>query len=143
MNRESAKAGLSIVIQSGFRSNETQKLIHESYKARNGKESAELYSARAGYSEHETGLAIDVASSVSSKPTGTAFSSTDEYAWLMENAHRFGFIIRYPEGKENFTGYRFEPWHLRYVGVEFATKLHSQNQCIEEYFQIESKYKEK
>lgn len=142
MNKELAGSGLSLTIQSGFRSNETQKIIHESYKAKNGKESAELYSARPGHSEHETGLAIDVTSSVSSKPTGTAFSATEEYAWLMENAHRFGFIIRYPEGKENWTGYHFEPWHLRYVGVEFATKLYNQNKCIEEYFRIESKYKD-
>ena len=101
-----------------------------------GKENADRYSARAGYSEHQTGLAIDV------NTIDMSFDNTSESVWLRENAYKYGFIIRYPKGKEEITGYMYEPWHIRYVGKELSNKLYKDGSYItlEEYYGINSKY---
>lgn len=132
-----AKAiGLNIYASSGYRSYSNQKYIYENYVSMDGKENADRYSARAGYSEHQTGLAIDV------NTIDMTFDNTSESVWLRENAYKYGFIIRYPKGKEDITGYMYEPWHIRYVGKELSNKLYKDGSYItlEEYYGINSKY---
>lgn len=135
LSSAAAKENLSIYIGSGYRSYHDQELIYDNYVERDGKEMADTYSARPGFSEHQTGLVIDV------NTIDDAFGATPEAAWLAEYAHEYGFIIRYPQGKEAYTGYQYEPWHIRYVGSELATKLYKSGQCLEEYLGIDSVYK--
>ncbi len=127
--------GVELNIISGFRSYSAQNRIYNNYVAKDGKIEADTYSARPGHSEHQTGLAIDVNSLLFS------FGETKEGQWLQNNAYKYGFIIRYPKGKENITGYRYEPWHLRYVG-DIASKLYNGGNWItlEEYLGITSEY---
>nr|WP_253288893.1 M15 family metallopeptidase [Amphibacillus sp. MSJ-3] len=126
--------GLNLVGVSGYRSNQRQTTIYQSSVANNGQEHADKFSARPGTSEHETGLAIDVSTSVIAFALEQTFQQTDEGSWLEENAHQYGFIIRYPEGKEDITGYSYEPWHIRYVGKELANHLYHESLTLEEYF---------
>ncbi|SHM85198.1 D-alanyl-D-alanine carboxypeptidase [Ruminococcus flavefaciens] len=120
---------------SGFRSYATQNTIYNNYVASDGVEVADTYSARPGHSEHQTGLAIDV-NSISND-----FIGTPECEWLAKNAHKYGFIIRYPKGKESITGYRYEPWHIRFVGIDTATAIYNSGLCLEEYLDIDSFYR--
>ena len=127
------EAGLIFLARSGYRSYETQVSLYQRYVDQNGQEDADRFSARAGHSEHQTGLAIDVtADSVNGQLT-TEFGKTAEGIWLKDNAHRFGYIIRYLEGRESETGYQYEPWHIRYVGVEAATEIYQNNWILEQY----------
>lgn len=126
--------GITLFIKSGYRSYETQKTIYNNYVARDGVAAADRYSARAGHSEHQTGLAFDLNS------LDQSFGQTPEGKWLAANCHKYGFIIRYPEGKENVTGYMYEPWHVRYLGVDVATKVFESGKCLEEYLGITSQY---
>lgn len=136
MKSEASKLGLNLYISSGFRSYSLQNTIYNNYVNMDGKANADTYSARAGHSEHQTGLAFDLNSIDSS------FADTQEGKWVNENAYKYGFIIRYPKGKESITGYMYEPWHLRYVGTNLATKLYNSGNWItlEEYYGIDSKY---
>ena len=105
------------------------------YVARDGSQwSADQYSARAGHSEHQSGLAFDV------NFAGYAFNGTREAIWLEKNCHKYGFIIRYPSGKESITGYNYESWHCRYVGKELAKELTESGQTLEEFYGLTSKY---
>lgn len=132
-NAAEQEAGLIFLARSGYRSYETQVSLYQRYVDQNGQEAADRFSARAGHSEHQTGLAIDVtADSVNGELT-TEFGETAEGIWLKENAHRFGYIIRYLEGRELETGYQYEPWHIRYVGVEAATEIYQNNWILEQY----------
>lgn len=134
-----AAAGAEDVIlyeASGFRSYETQEGLYDSYVARDGQEAADRYSARPGSSEHQTGLAIDL------NDVSDTFGETPEGQWVAAHAAEYGFILRYPEGKEDATGYMYEPWHIRYVGEEFAQRLTDSGLCLEEYFGITSEYEE-
>ena len=131
-----AKEGLNIWISSGYRSYSDQETIYANYVKEDGEELADTYSARPGHSEHQTGLAIDV------NTVDDAFGSTPEAAWLAEHAHEYGFIIRYQQGKEDITGFKYEPWHIRYVGSDVANKLYKSGQCLEEYLKIKSEYKD-
>lgn len=127
------EAGLIFLARSGYRSYETQVSLYQRYVDQNGQEAADRFSARAGHSEHQTGLAIHVtADSVNGQLT-TEFGKTAEGIWLKDNAHRFGYIIRYLEGRESETGYQYEPWHIRYVGVEAATEIYQNNWILEQY----------
>ncbi|WP_102336180.1 M15 family metallopeptidase [Salimicrobium jeotgali] len=128
--------GLEPVAASGYRSYERQKAIYENSVAENGREYANRYSAKPGTSEHQTGLAMDVTSAEMGFGLDESFVNTEEGQWLKENAHRFGFVIRYPEGKSDITGYAYEPWHLRFVGKELAGKVHAENVTLEEYFRL-------
>ncbi len=128
--------GLNIYVSSGFRSYDRQTSIYNQYVETNGKEAADTYSARPGYSEHQTGLCFDL------NTIDASFGSTPEYEWLKDNAHKYGFIIRFPLGKESITGYTFEPWHIRYLGVDTATKVYESGLCLEEYLGVDSKYSE-
>lgn len=136
LSSDAAKEDLKIYVGSGYRSYSDQEKIYDNYVQQDGKEAADTYSARPGYSEHQTGLVIDV------NTIDDAFGYTPEAAWLAEHAHEYGFIIRYPQGKEAYTGYKYEPWHIRYVGSKLATKLYNSGQCLEEYLGIKSEYKE-
>lgn len=129
------KIDLNMWVCSGFRSYTVQKNLYNSYVSRDGVKNADRYSARPGYSEHQTGLAFDI-NYADSRFTGTA-----QAVWLAENAHKYGFILRYPEGKESVTGYMYEPWHYRYIGVENAEKIYASGLTLEEYFGITSAYK--
>ncbi|AFV02853.1 D-alanyl-D-alanine carboxypeptidase [Dehalobacter sp. UNSWDHB] len=119
---------------SGYRSYQTQQDLFASFTRRYGtEEKANQISARPGESEHQTGLAMDVSCQSVNFGLEETFGDTDEYVWLKDNAHRFGFIIRYPKGKEYLTEYTYEPWHLRYIGQDLATKLYEQHLTYEEY----------
>lgn len=126
--------GLSLSICSGFRSYETQKNLYNNYVARDGKAKADTYSARPGHSEHQTGLGLDI------NKANDSFANTPEAKWLAENCWKYGFIIRYPQGKEDITGYKYEPWHVRYLGEDTAKKVYDSGKCLEEYLNITSVY---
>ena len=136
LSEAAANQGLDIYLSSGFRSYETQVRIYESYVDSYGKESADTFSARPGYSEHQTGLVIDV------NTIDDSFAGTPEAEWLAKHAHEYGFIIRYPKGKESITGYKYEPWHIRYLGVEKATEDYNSGLTLEEFLGIDSEYKD-
>lgn len=136
LSEAAANQGLDIYLSSGFRSYETQARIYGSYVDSYGKESADTFSARPGYSEHQTGLAIDV------NTIDDSFAGTPEAEWLAKHAHEYGFIIRYPKGKESITGYKYEPWHIRYLGVEKATEVYNSGLTLEEFLGIDSEYKD-
>ena len=130
--------GLNIWLASGYRSYTTQNYLYNNYVSRDGKVAADTYSARPGHSEHQTGLAFDLNS------VDSSFANTNEGKWIKDNCHLYGFIIRYPEGKEKITGYMYEPWHLRYVGKDLAKTLYNNGEwiTIEEHFGIVSEYKD-
>lgn len=125
---------MTLGICSGYRSYSYQATLYNNYVARDGKAAADTYSARPGHSEHQTGLAADI------NYAGDSFNSTPEAKWLAENCHKYGFIIRYPKGKESITGYKYEGWHVRYLGEELAGLVHDPGLTLEEYFAIDSKY---
>lgn len=135
MFEDAADEGLSFELVSGFRSYDYQAELYNNYVARDGKEAADKYSAEPGHSEHQTGLAIDVGSYDSAVLLQTSFEYTPEFEWLSEHAHEYGFIIRYLKGKEDITGYMYEPWHLRYVGDK-ATDIKESGLTLEEYFDL-------
>lgn len=116
---------------SGYRSYSTQSTLYNNYVRSDGKANADRYSARPGFSEHQTGLAFDLCNKA-----GQLVESTREVNWIAANAHRYGFIVRYPYGKEHITGYMPEPWHLRYLGVETATKVYNSGLTLEEYLGV-------
>ena len=126
-----AETGLHLVNISPYRSYSLQSSLYARYSARDGAAAADRYSAHAGYSEHQTGLALDV-----SVPGGTlnGFKKSKQFEWMRDNAHRFGFILRYGEGMEYITGYKFEPWHYRYVGTEAAAFIYENGLTFEEYY---------
>ncbi len=123
-------------VKSGYRSYTLQSSLYNGYIKRDGQAAADRYSARPGYSEHQTGLAFDIIKAGMTSDPATLSS----WSWLAENAHNYGFILRYPEGKESVTGYQSEPWHYRYVGIELAQKVHASGLTLEEYFGITSVY---
>lgn len=125
-----------LYIVSGYRSYYTQAVTYENFCYSRGQEEADRISARPGHSEHQTGLAMDVNS------TSFLFEDTPEANWLAENCCHYGFVIRYPKDKEDITGYRYEPWHIRYLGTELAEYLTQNNLTLEEYFGITSVYDE-
>ena len=126
--------GVVLRMISGFRSYSTQNTLYNNYVSRDGKAEADRYSARPGHSEHQTGLAFDLNS------LDQSFENTKEGKWLAENCWKYGFIIRYPKGKESVTGYMYEPWHVRYLGKEVAKKVYESGKCLEEYLGITSVY---
>lgn len=125
-----AEEGLRLYSASPYRSYDAQERVYQRYAAQQGVEAADTYSARAGFSEHQTGLALDInVASLSAR-----FEETPEYAWLVEHSWEYGFILRFPQGKEDLTGYLFEPWHYRYVGVETARLCHEYDWTLEEFW---------
>lgn len=123
--------GKKIIISSGYRTYEDQKETYNNYVDRYGTKKADTLAARPGFSEHETGLTLDITTGTATKDT---FEDTLEFKWLEENSYKYGFILRYPKDKEDITGYAYEPWHYRYVGVEIATKIHELDITFDEYY---------
>jgi D-alanyl-D-alanine carboxypeptidase len=134
MFEDALKDDIELVARSGYRSHATQTSLYNGYVSKYGQEYADKYSARPGTSEHQTGLAMDITAESVNLQLDDNFGKTKEGQWLAQNAHRFGFIIRYPEGMENITGYFFEPWHVRYLGVNLATNVYNSGLTLEEYF---------
>ncbi len=136
MRKDASDLGMTLWIASGYRSYEYQTGLYNSYVSKHGQDLADTYSARAGYSEHQTGWCFDL------NTVNDAFANTKEGQWINENSYKYGFIIRYPKEKETETGYKYEPWHLRYVGADLASKLYNNGNWItlEEHFGITSKY---
>lgn len=108
--------------------------LYEQYVARNGQQWADSIAARPGYSEHQTGLTADVASTASGGLS--QFEDSEEFQWMQQNAHRFGWILRYPQGKQTLTGYDYESWHYRYLGVELATQVYQSGLTYDEYYAL-------
>lgn len=127
------EAGHNLFAQSGYRSYSRQVFLFDSYSQKHGEEEANKFSARPGESEHQTGLTMDITSEAVGYQLTVDFGNTPEGKWVAENAHKFGFIIRYPEGKEDITKYQYEPWHLRYVGIRAATEIKENDLTLEEY----------
>lgn len=134
MFQAAEKENMHLAGVSAYRSHQTQISIFSNYVAKDGEEMAKTYSALPGTSEHETGLSIDVTTHDGACAAQDCFGDSDESAWLAKNAHDYGFIIRYPKGKEDITGYKYEPWHIRYVGVDVATEIYDANMTLEEYY---------
>lgn len=130
MKEGAAKDGISLKIVSDFRSYNTQKAIYSKNLNKHGEKIANRFSAKAGQSEHQTGLAFDL------NKANRTFVGTKEAQWLAKNCYKYGFIIRYPEGKESITGYVYEPWHVRYVGCEIAKEIYNRGICLEEYLGV-------
>ncbi|AKG74537.1 M15 family metallopeptidase [Salinicoccus halodurans] len=136
MFADGAERGLDFTLVSDFRTYDYQAGLYNNYVARDGQAEADKYSARPGHSEHQTGLAIDVGSTDSATTLSIKFGETPEYEWMKDVAHEYGFIVRYLEGKEDITGYQYEPWHLRYVG-DAAEAIYESGLTLEEYLGID------
>ena len=129
-----AEAGLTLYATSGYRSYSTQKAIFDRKAAERGEQAANRSVAKPGYSEHQTGLAMDIEGETTLGTGLTeAFGESPEGIWVAEHCHEYGFIIRYPKDKTNITGYIYEPWHIRYVGVEAAMEITELGVTFEEY----------
>ncbi|GAB3120374.1 M15 family metallopeptidase [Glaciibacter psychrotolerans] len=129
------EAGLTLASNSAYRSYDSQVSVYDDDVASNGQAYADTSTARPGTSEHQTGLAIDIGADSGRCSLNVCFADTAEGQWLAANAWRFGFLLRYPADKEAVTGYAFEPWHYRYVGVELSTEMHSTGvTTLEEFF---------
>lgn len=131
MSKEAKKNGLKIIAMSTYRDYAYQTNLYNNYVKKDGKEAADTYSGRPGFSEHQTGYAVDV---YNDDKSYTDFHLTEEFKWMQENAKNYGFILRFPQGKENETGYQYESWHYRYVGLEAATYITEKNITLEEYY---------
>lgn len=129
------EAGVDLYAQSGFRSYDRQDAIFTANVEKDGEKAANNYSARPGESEHQSGLTMDVTSADINYDLTIAFEDTDEGQWIKEHASEFGFIIRYPEDKEDITEYQYEPWHLRYVGEKAAKEITENGLSLEEYLE--------
>jgi len=138
MQADAAALGLNIYISSGYRPYVGQESIYNRYIKRDGQKAADTYSARPGYSEHQSSLCFDLNS------INDSFSNTKEGIWVNNNAYIYGFIIRFPKNKQEITGYKYESWHLRYVGTDLSYKLYNDGDwlSLEEYFGIDSKYQD-
>lgn len=135
MAAAAAEDGITLFVNSSYRSYQDQESLYNSYAAERGTEAADEVSSRPGHSEHQTGLTFDV------NTTEDSFAGTPEANWLAEHCAEYGFIIRYPEGKEDKTGYVYEPWHIRYLGKEKAEAVTKSGLCLEEYLGVTSDYK--
>jgi zinc D-Ala-D-Ala carboxypeptidase len=132
---KAAADGAEIKMTTAYRSYDFQKILFDNSVAKEGEEKANTYSAKPGQSEHQTGLAVDVSSPSVDYQLSNDYGKTSEGKWIVDHAYRFGFILRFPKGKEDITGYQYEPWHLRYVGLTAAKEIHEQNLTLEEYLQ--------
>lgn len=141
LNTMSAAAkvnGFELTAFSSFRSYDYQKQLYMKYVNKDGQAAADRYSARPGYSEHQTGLAFDIGEVGNEDVWLTdAFGETPAGQWLVKHAHEYGFILRYPKGKEDITGYMYESWHFRYVGIKLAKEIYEKNVTLEEYLNIQ------
>jgi LAS superfamily LD-carboxypeptidase LdcB len=133
MFNRAKQENINLYATSGYRSFDRQARIFNSNVEQYGLHEANQFSARPGESEHQTGLAMDVTSPTVNFHLTKDFGATKEGEWLKKNAAKFGFIIRYPEEKEEITGYTYEPWHIRYIGDHSAQRIAENNSTLEEY----------
>lgn len=130
LSQDALDLGYSVVAVSAYRSYEYQEKLYDYYVKTKGKQYADNCSARPGHSEHQSGLSLDVQGS---NQDYDEFEASLEFNWMKSHAHEYGFILRYPKGKEAITGFKYEPWHYRYVGVDIATYLYENELTLEEY----------
>jgi len=130
MWNDAKKQDLTLIVNSSYRTFEQQKKEYDN--------SNDDYAARPGFSEHQTGLTLDI---VTYNTVGNDFENTDEFKWLQDNAHKYGFILRYPKDKEYLTGYHYESWHYRYLGIDLATKVYESGLTYDEYYAYYCDYK--
>jgi len=130
MIKDAKNNGINLLVISAYRSYDYQEKLFANYVDEIGYEKASLGSAKAGFSEHQTGLVVDLADLTGNYMN---FENTKEFVWMINNAHKYGFILRYPKDKTYITGYKYEPWHYRYVGNNIATYLTKNNLTLEEY----------
>ena len=130
MYKSAIKEDLKLIINYSYRSYQKQEEIYNNYTLWYGEEYADNYAARPGFSEHQTGLSLDI----DAYGNKGDFEITKEFIWLQENAYKYGFILRYPKDKEKITGYKYEPWHYRYVGLEIAKEIYEKNITYDEYY---------
>ena len=128
--KQAKEEGFNIIAVSTYRSYEYQEKLYNTYVLDKGIYYADMSSARAGHSEHQTGLAVDVADLSLDYDN---FESTKEFTWMKNNSHKYGFILRYPKASFHITGFKYEPWHYRYVGIKIATYMYKNNLTLEEY----------
>ena len=131
MSAAAQEDSYTLIVNSSYRTSEEQKEIYEDYEDSRGKEYADTYAARPDFSEHQTGLSLDVFSPGANMSN---FADTETFKWLSENCYKYGFILRYPEGKEEITGYNYEAWHYRYVGKDLAKKVYDSGLTYDEYY---------
>lgn len=131
MSKAAEKEGYEIVINSAYRSYQDQVEINDTYLELYGQSYVDRFVAKPGFSEHQTGLCFDIGSRKSN-----VFANSKEYQWMVDNAYKYGFILRFPKKYENITGFRTEPWHYRYVGKKIAKYIHDENITLEEYYML-------
>jgi len=127
-----SQAGHELYVASGYRSHQLQTVYYSNYVRVSGEAEANKFSARPGQSEHQTGLAFDLASTSNSCYLETCFGDSEAGKWLATHAHEYGFTLRYPADKTDITGYQYEPWHFRYVGKDLAGALHQSGLTLDE-----------
>lgn len=127
---------INLMVGSAYRSYDRQVSIYANCVISAGKSEADRSCAKAGYSEHQTGLAVDLTNTAKACYLKQCFSETTAGIWLKENAYKYGFVLRYTSAKEEITGYKNEPWHYRYIGIIEAKKVHDSGLCLEEYYGI-------
>ena len=131
MFNDAESEGLELIISSGYRDYNNQEETYNEYVRDSGEEQAKKYASLPGYSEHQTGLAFDI---LTTGVLTNEFEKTKEFEWLKNNSYKYGFILRYPKGKENITGFEYESWHYRYVGIEAAKQIHDEGITFDEYY---------
>lgn len=131
LSRDAKELDYRIIAVSTYRDYEYQDKIYNIYVEEKGVSYADKCSARPGHSEHQTGLAVDVEGS---NRDYDEFENSKEFIWMKENAYKYGFILRYPKGKEKITGFKYEPWHYRFVGKDTAKTIYEENLTLEEYY---------
>lgn len=129
---DASKDSMNIIAVSTYRSYDYQKKLYNYYVKTRGQKYASKCSAVPGCSEHQTGLAVDV---MGENGDYNLFEETKEFNWIKDNAYKYGFILRYPKDKEKITGYKYEPWHYRYVGISLAKLLYDEDLTLEEYYE--------
>lgn len=134
MQQAAKKAGFNILIDSGYRSYKYQQDIWNDFANKIGLEETERIVAPPGASEHQTGFSFDIGYIIDGIYTNDVSEKQEESNWLFDNSYKYGFIIRYPKGKEDITGYAYEPWHYRFVGIDLAKELYEYDITLEEYY---------
>lgn len=128
------KDSVNLMLASGYRAYSEQVVLYNRYVAQDGQSAADTYSARPGHSEHQLGLSADVEPASRTCEVQQCFADTAEGKWVAANAYKYGFVIRYPKGKESQTGYEYEPWHLRFVGTALSAQINKTGQTLEQFF---------
>jgi D-alanyl-D-alanine carboxypeptidase len=133
MMNDAAIEGHSLMMNSGFRTSQKQAFYYNNYVKNSGEAAANKFSAKPGYSEHQTGLSMDISYLNRKCYLEECFGESAAGIWLAKHSHEYGFILRYPKGKESITGYQYEPWHFRFVGKETASEIYKNQMTYEEY----------